>query len=120
MLKVLDPQTDKVLPAIMLQSTRHIKAGEAVTVNYGELYWEDDWVCKCLECDADKPTPSRRLLTVKPEPRYKGPYDPNYKVKKRTRKRQRRPPVDAEVLLKTFKAHADWDPNDVDGTPLTE
>lgn len=90
------------LPTIMLQSTRHIKAGEAITVNYGELYWEADWVCKCSSCDEDKPVPSRKLNPEEPSSVVNGPR----LKKKRVRKRTQRPPVDSEAALALYHAQA--------------
>lgn len=94
MLRVIDTSDDATeLPAIMLQTIRSIKEGEAITVNYGELYWEDSWVCKCSTCDPGKVAASRQLFAPSKENENESPAAKVSSKRKRTRKRK--PPMDA-------------------------
>lgn len=104
MLKVLDHRGDKVLPAIMLQSIRSIKPGEAITVDYGELYWDAAWVCRCSDCDKEKPKATRKRETP---PLDIQPGASNVRLgKKRRRIRKQKPPMDAGEALEAYRAQA--------------
>lgn len=110
MLKVLDHRGDKELPAIMLQSIRSIKSGEAITVDYGELYWDAAWICRCSDCDKEKPKATRKRETSPPDPQLGAS---NVRPgKKRRRIRKQKPPMDAGEALEAYRAQA----GDVGGT----